>query len=58
MNGATNLDTDYTTTLFGKWQKDKELALIVFDGLRTLPAATGRGFIATRKPYQYASGGC
>ena len=25
MNGSTNPSTDYTTTLFGKWRKDKEL---------------------------------
>ena len=56
MNGSTNPDADYTNTLYGKWQKDKELALNVFDGLRTLPAATGTGPIATRTPYQYASG--
>ncbi len=56
MNGSTNPDADYTNTLYGKWQKDKELALSVFDGLRTLPAATGTSPIATRTPYQYASG--
>ncbi len=56
MNGSTNPDSDYTNTLYGKWQKDKELALRVFDGLRTLPAATVTGPIPTRTPYQYASG--
>jgi len=56
MNGSTNPDADYTNTLYGKWLKDKELALRVFDGLRTLPAATETSPIATRTPYQYASG--
>ena len=56
MNGSTNPETDYTTTLYGKWQKDKELATRVSNGLRTLPAATGTGSIAARTPYQYASG--
>ncbi len=28
----------------------------MFDGLQTLPAASGTGSIATRAPYQYASG--
>ena len=56
MNGSTNPDTDYTNTLYGKWQKYKELALDVFDGLRTLPAASRTGSIATRAPYQGASG--
>jgi N-acetylmuramoyl-L-alanine amidase len=56
INGSTNPGTDYTTTLYGKWQKDKELALRLFDGLRTLPAASGTSPIATRTPYQYAAG--
>ncbi len=56
MNGSSNPDTDYTTTLYGKWRKDKELALTVFDSLATLPAADGDGTIATRSPYSYASG--
>jgi N-acetylmuramoyl-L-alanine amidase len=56
MNGSTNPSTDYTTTLFGKWQKDKELANTVFGSLSTLPAANGTGTIATRKPYSFASG--
>lgn len=56
MNGASNPDTDYTTTLFGKWRKDKELALTVFDSLSTLPAADGAGTIKTRTPYSFASG--
>lgn len=55
MNGASNPDTDYTTTLFGKWRKDKELALTVFDSLSTLPA-DGAGTIKTRTPYSFASG--
>ncbi|HJQ28693.1 MAG TPA: N-acetylmuramoyl-L-alanine amidase, partial [Rubrobacter sp.] len=56
MNGSTNTSTDYTTTLFGKWRKDKELATTVFDSLSTLPAASGTGTIATRTPYSFASG--
>ncbi len=56
MNGSTNPTTDYTTTLFGKWRKDKELAYAVFEGLWTLPAAEGTGTIATRSPYSFASG--
>src|ERR671910_2737072 len=56
MNGSTNPSTDYTTTLFGKWRKDKELANTVFSSLSTLPAANGTGTIATRNPYSFASG--
>ena len=56
MNGSTNALTDYTTTLFGKWRKDKELANTVFGSLSTLPAANGTGTIATRTPYSFASG--
>ena len=56
MNGSSNTGADYTTTLFGKWRKDKELAYSVFDGLSTLPSATGTGTIATRDPYSFASG--
>jgi N-acetylmuramoyl-L-alanine amidase len=56
MNGASNPFTDYTTTLFGKWRKDKELANTVFGSLSTLPAADGTGTIATRTPYSFASG--
>jgi N-acetylmuramoyl-L-alanine amidase len=69
MNGSTDETVDYTTTLFGKWRKDKELAYAVFGdnvnppkinppayGLRTLPAADGTGTIATRAPYSFASG--
>jgi N-acetylmuramoyl-L-alanine amidase len=56
MNGSTSPSTDYTTTLFGKWRKDKELATTVFGSLSTLPAASGTGTIATRKPYSFASG--
>jgi N-acetylmuramoyl-L-alanine amidase len=56
MNGSTNPSTDYTTTLFGKWRKDKELANTVFGSLSTLPAANGTGTIATRTPYSFASG--
>jgi N-acetylmuramoyl-L-alanine amidase len=56
MNGSTSPSTDYTTTLFGKWRKDKGLANTVFGSLSTLPAANGTGTIATRKPYSFASG--
>jgi N-acetylmuramoyl-L-alanine amidase len=56
MNGSSNPGTDYTTTLFGKWRKDKELAETVFGSLSTLPAADGNGTIATRTPYSFASG--
>ena len=56
MNGATNTSADYTTTLFGKWRKDKALANTVFGSLSTLPAADGAGTIATRTPYSFASG--
>ena len=59
MNGAANATTDYTTTLFGKWRKDKELATTVFvTRSPTLPAArTVTGKIAgTRTPYSFASG--
>ena len=57
MNGASNSSTDYTTTLFGKWRKDKKLADTVFASLSTLPAADGTTEkIATRTPYSFASG--
>jgi N-acetylmuramoyl-L-alanine amidase len=69
MNGSTGGTVDYTTTLFGKWRKDKELAYAVFGdnvnspkinpptyGLRTLSAVNGTGTIATKAPYSYASG--
>ncbi len=56
MNGSTNTSADYTTTLFGKWRKDKALANTVFGSLSTLPAANGAGTIATRTPYSFASG--
>jgi N-acetylmuramoyl-L-alanine amidase len=56
MNGSTSPSTDYTTTLFGKWRKDKGLANTVFGSLSTLPAANGTGTIATRRPYSFASG--
>ncbi len=45
MNGSTNPATDYTTTLYGKWRKDKALAQTVFGSLSTLPAAEGTGAI-------------
>ena len=56
MNGSSDPGTDYTTTLFGKWRKDKELAHAVFDGLSTLPAADGAGTMRTGTPYSFASG--
>jgi N-acetylmuramoyl-L-alanine amidase len=56
MNGSSNTATDYTTTLYGKWRKDKDLAQTVFGSLSTLPAAGGTGTIATRAPYSFASG--
>jgi N-acetylmuramoyl-L-alanine amidase len=56
MNGSSNPATDYTTTLFGKWQKDKAFAQTVFKSLSTLPAASGTGTIATKTPYSFASG--
>ena len=56
MNGSSDPGTDYTTTLFGKWRKDKELAHAVFAGLSTLPAADGAGTMRTRTPYSFASG--
>jgi len=57
MNGSTNTSADYTTTLFGKWRKDKELANTVFGSLSTLPAANdATGTIATKTPYSFASG--
>lgn len=56
MNGSSNANTDYTTTLFGKWRKDKEFAHAVYSGLSTLPAADGAGTISSRTPYSFASG--
>jgi N-acetylmuramoyl-L-alanine amidase len=66
MNGSKDPKVDYTTTLFGKWQKDKAFAYAIFGdnvnppgyGLRTLRAAPEgtQGYIATRAPYSYASG--
>jgi N-acetylmuramoyl-L-alanine amidase len=56
MNGASNATTDYTTTLFGKWRKDKELATTLFGSLSTLSAADGTTKISTRTPYSFASG--
>lgn len=65
MNGSSDAGTDYTTTLFGKWRKDKKLAYAVYGdhlaakplyGLVTLPAAEGSGTIARRAPYSFASG--
>jgi N-acetylmuramoyl-L-alanine amidase len=56
MNGSSNTATDYTTILFGKWRKDKELAYALLDDLSALPATSGTGTIATRDPYSFASG--
>lgn len=56
MNGSSNSSHDYTTTLFGKWRKDKELATTVFESLSALPAAGATGTIATKQPYSFASG--
>jgi N-acetylmuramoyl-L-alanine amidase len=70
MNGSSDPNVDYTTTLFGKWQKDKAFAYSIFGdnvnppkinpptyGLRILLAANGTGnYIATKTPYSYASG--
>ncbi len=56
MNGSSDPNVDYTTTLYGKWRKDKALALTVFNSLSTLPSVSGTGTIATRTPYSYASG--
>ena len=56
MNAASNTAADYTTTLYGKRSKDKDLAQTVFGSLSTLPAASGTGAIATRAPYSFASG--
>ena len=56
MNGSSDPATDYTTTLFGKWRRDKALAQTVFKSLSTLPAADGAGTMRTRAPYSVASG--
>jgi len=56
MNGSSSSTADYTTTLFGKWRKDKALANTVFQSLSTLPSASGTGTIATKTPYSFASG--
>lgn len=56
MNGSSNPATDYTTTLYGKWRKDKALAQTMFGSLSTLPAAGGTGTVASRAPYSFASG--
>jgi N-acetylmuramoyl-L-alanine amidase len=50
MNGSSNPEANYTTTLFGKWRKDKELANTVLDGLYPTLG------IPRRDPYSYASG--
>src|SRR5215207_4106800 len=56
MNASTDKTIDYTTTLYGKPRKDQALANTVFTTLSALPAAKGTGTIATRTPYQFASG--
>src|SRR5215204_3229885 len=56
MNASTEEKIDYTTTLYGKPRKDQALANTVFGSLSALPAADGTGTIATRTPYQFASG--
>src|SRR5215203_2809663 len=56
MNGSSSSTADYTTTLFGKWRKDKALANTMFQSLSTLPSASGTGTIATKTPYSFASG--
>ena len=56
MNGSSSSTADYTTTLFGKWRKDKELANTVFRSLSKLPSASATGTIATKTPYSFASG--
>src|SRR5215210_2864787 len=56
MNASTDKTIDYTTTLYGKPRKDQALANTVFGSLSSLPAAKGTGTIATRMPYQFASG--
>ena len=56
MNGSADNRIDYTTTLYGKPHKDRALANTAFTSLSALPAAKGTGTIATRTPYQFASG--
>jgi N-acetylmuramoyl-L-alanine amidase len=58
MNGSSNPNVDYTTTLYGKPRKDLKLAQKVFESLSNLPAAPRGtvGKIGTRPPYQFASG--
>jgi len=56
MNGSSSSTADYTTTLFGKWRKDKALANTMFQSLSTLPSASSTGTIATKTPYSFASG--
>jgi N-acetylmuramoyl-L-alanine amidase len=56
MNASTDKTVDYTTTLYGKPRKDQALANTVFGSLSALPAANSTGTIATRTPYQFASG--
>jgi N-acetylmuramoyl-L-alanine amidase len=67
MNGSSDSTVDYTTTLYGKWQKDKALAYAIFGklqanppyGLVTLPAAKPDdpdNLLNGKQPYSYASG--
>ncbi|WP_166397857.1 N-acetylmuramoyl-L-alanine amidase family protein [Rubrobacter marinus] len=50
MNGSSDPAANYTTVLFGKWRKDKALAVALLDGLHP---ALG---IPRRDPYSFASG--
>lgn len=68
MNGASDTRTDYTTSLYGKPSKDRNLALAIFNnGLKSLKVTTKADYntdpptveeapINTRSPYQFASG--
>ncbi len=55
MNGSSNPGTDYTTTLFGKWRKDKELAHYGVRQALDPASRDGTGTIAGRAPYSFAS---
>lgn len=68
MNGSTDSNLDYTTSLYGKPRKDRDLAQAIFSkGLTTLKVTTREDYstdpptieeapIKTRSPYQFASG--
>jgi hypothetical protein len=47
---CANTATDYTTTLFGKRQRDKALVQTMFQSLSTLPSVTGTGTIKSNMP--------